>query len=415
MSPRFVERLSSPFYFAVIILTSIILIGPVGYMIIEDWDFLTALFFVVSTVTTVGYGNIVPSNHNSEIYTMFIMLTSMSTVLIALGTYAQSFLRRTFKGIGVMEEMAKRIDELEGHLIIAVTGNLAKIVIKEFIRRKMDFVVVLKDSEILKDFTEGEILYLEGDPDNDEILEKVNIKKAFGIIIALEDDVKNVYVALSAKKLNPQVKIVAEAKENNTISKLKYAGVDEVLIPDQITGIHISKIFESHSFGKEEIKIIESIRDVCPTFKCKQRPTLGNEINISLFRILNLTLHELSPNADKILYSMGEDFGKTTISERINASDFEGVLKGLSEEIIESKIGIPEIINVKDNFAKLRFKECVFSAGLENVDRTLCDFNSGLIAGVLERKMGKIVKVEEVRCWGKGDGICEFDINMTDG
>ncbi|MDY6964645.1 MAG: NAD-binding protein [Halobacteriota archaeon] len=407
------ERITSPFYFAAIILASIILIGPVGYVILEDWDFLTALFFVVSTVTTVGYGNIVPSNHNSEIYTMFIMLSSMSTVLIAFGTYAQNFIRRTFKGIDVMEEMEKRIKDLDDHIVIAMTGNLSRIVINEFIKKEMDFVVVSKDSEFLKDLDETGILYVEGSPDFDEVLMEANIKNANGMIIALEDDVKNVFVALSAKKLNPHIKIVAEAKEANTISKLKYSGVDEVLIPDQITGIYVSNKFSKQQGQKEMPKIIETMKEVKSTYTCEERPTLGSEINISLFRALNTTLHDLSPNAGKILYSMGENFGKNVLAPLIESTDFERVLKDLGKEIEDANIGIFKMVKVEENFAVIRLDECIFCAGLEDVGKTLCDFDSGLIAGVLQRKLGKIVSVEEVKCWGKGDDTCEFEINIT--
>ncbi len=146
------------------------------------------------------------------------------------------------------------------------------------------------------------------------------------------------------------------------------------------------------------------------------RVTLGTE-GVLLFRLLRFGLFkELnfisgSKFANGMVYRGGIDIGRALI-ETDNSNNLDQFLTSLAELYKESEIGILSVIKKSDEFLVIRMDECISSAGMLNVGRAICYFEAGIIAGALEVFLGSYVDVEEVKCWGKGDEYCEFEINL---
>ncbi len=413
LGKRVLGSLDSHFYWALVFLAALVVFGSVGYLFLENWTYFEALFFTVTTVTTVGYGDVVPTNPTSQSYTIILMLMSMSVILLAVGTFAKDRLRKMFKGVDVMEEMQRRINSLDGHVILAATGRLAQILIEEFMRHEQEFVAILPPSE--GSSVEGEFLYLTGNATNDETLLRANVEKARGIVVSLDTDAENVFVSLSAKKLNPAIRIVAEASDTHTISKLKYAGVDEVIIPEQITGMHIrSLVAGKRGEDKVTAQVTETVRRVLSHPDAGWRPKLGGGIDAAVFRALRLMIQELGPEMEETIRALGQEIGRSGFAPTIKATEFRGVVEELCQRWEEAKLGTLADIEITDNSGTVREKECITCYGLPNLGRPVCHLEAGIIEGVLEAKLRRFVRVVERKCWALGDTCCEYAITLSE-
>jgi voltage-gated potassium channel len=136
----------------------------------------------------------------------------------------------------------KTIDKLENHVIICGYGRIGSIVAREVCSHgKLPAVIVDKDPEHARRLEELGYLYLIGDATSDEILERAGIKRARALIAALSMEAANVYVALTARQLNPDIYIVARADSEQHITRLKMAGADRVMMPHTLGGVRMAQ------------------------------------------------------------------------------------------------------------------------------------------------------------------------------
>lgn len=133
------------------------------------------------------------------------------------------------------------------------------------------------------------------------------------------------------------------------------------------------------------------------------RPILGDNIYITLFRVIRFADLEryLGAGANAVLYASGKEFG-----ESLNLKSIDEIIKFCKD----NKIGIVEVIN--EDLLRIRFYECITCAGLPKMDKTLCHFEGGFIAGCLEKILGKKVKVKETHCAGLGNDFCQFEVKV---
>ena len=210
----------------ILIIVSLILIvlsfGTIGYMIIENMSFLDAFYMTVITVTTVGFGEVKRLSHDGKIFTIFLIVSGFGVFTYAATAGAQILVEGELKEIFKKKRIKKDINKLKGHFIICGFGRMGQIICKELKANKVNFVVIDKEENFLKD--REDILYLIGDATKDEILKEAGIERAKGLISVLTTDAENLYVVLSARSLNPNLFIVARAAEEEAESKLKELG-----------------------------------------------------------------------------------------------------------------------------------------------------------------------------------------------
>jgi len=235
-------NLSRRFILSILLLVMLPLIGTVGYMRLEDWSFQKAVYMSVITMSTVGFREVGQLSPPGEWFTIFFIFLSVTCVGFAVANITAFLIQGELRDLMKGRRMQRQIEQLKDHYIICGCGAMGREIVMEFTRARVPFVVVEKtpdDAEIPRDL---DVLFIEGDATDEEILELAGIRRAKGLIAALRQDPENVFVALTARQLNPGLQIVARASEKGTESKLLRAGADRVISPFEIAGHRMASI-----------------------------------------------------------------------------------------------------------------------------------------------------------------------------
>lgn len=232
-------KLSIRIVFSIGLLLTLIALGTLGYMEIEQWYPLDALYMAIITLTTVGFAEVQPLSHTGKLFTIAYIILGIGSAGFAITTlFTYLFegpMMKTFKERR-MNLFKKR---LQKHPIICGYGPIGREVVQEFNRAKIRHMLISKQivSEVEKfsDYT----LVISGDAQDEEILKAAKIDEAQSLIAVLDDDAANLFLVMTARQLNPSIKIIAEATTEGAIKKLKRAGADVVITPYQIAGKRI--------------------------------------------------------------------------------------------------------------------------------------------------------------------------------
>jgi voltage-gated potassium channel len=229
-------------FFALLLLGGLMLVGTAGYMLIEKYNFLEALYMTVITVASVGFNEVKPLSNGGRIFTILLILINLG-----LFTYFITWLSRYFSDLELVKKfkrinMDNKIDHLNNHVIICGFGRNGKESAQILFNNKIPFVVVEEKKE--PDAALGfEVKhYLKGDATKDEVLIEAGINKARALISTLPVDADNLFVVLSAKQLNPGISIISRASQDSSVNKLKIAGASNVIMPDKIGGAHMATL-----------------------------------------------------------------------------------------------------------------------------------------------------------------------------
>jgi len=233
-----VEKLRRRLILSAALIVLIISFGTAGYMSIERWSFLDSVYMTIITITTVGFKEIHDLSFSGKLFTIILIIGGVGTALYALGTGAKLVLEGELQEIFGRKRLEKKLKELKDHYIICGHGRMGKIIARELKHENLNFVVIEKNPDILRE-TE-DVLILEGDAAKDETLKKVGIEKAKCLISVLPTDAENLFVVLSARGLNPNLLIVARAGEEGSEKKLLRAGADRVVSPYHIGGLRMA-------------------------------------------------------------------------------------------------------------------------------------------------------------------------------
>ncbi|MBI5100171.1 MAG: potassium channel protein [Nitrospirae bacterium] len=225
--------------FLVILISGVILFGTIGYSVVEGWNLFDSLYMTVITLTTVGYQEVHGLSHPGRVFTIVLILAGVGTMLYSLGVGAKLLLEGELREIFGRRKLSKKIEKLENHYIICGYGRMGKIICREMIQHGAPFVITEKNSEVFASI-DKELLSLQGDATQDAVLKEAGIEKAKGLISVLSTDADNLYVVLSARGLNPKLRIVARASDEGVEQKLFRAGADNVVSPYFIGGLRIA-------------------------------------------------------------------------------------------------------------------------------------------------------------------------------
>ena len=219
----------------------LIFLGTVGYMIIEGWRFLDALYMTITTISTVGFREVHTLSDRGMLFTVLLIIFGVSVLWYTIGKFAQLMFEGQFQRFIGRRMVEKKIEALEGHYIICGFGRIGSLICKEFAAKPLPFVVVENKQDVIEKLEAEDYPYLRGNATEDETLLKAGIKRAKGLISVVTSDTENVYITLTARGLNPDLYILARAGEEGSEVKLKRAGANKVISPYHIGGSRMAQ------------------------------------------------------------------------------------------------------------------------------------------------------------------------------
>lgn len=236
------KLLKNKFYLAIILLTSLLCIGILGYRTIAGYNWVDALYMTVITIATVGYGEVTPLDDSAKLFTVFLILTSIAIIAFSLSVITEYIVQQSNPKLINRRKVQKMISIFENHIIICGYGRNGKQVAQKLLAHKKNFVIVEAEKEIVDRYNCEKLPMLWGDAIDDEVLKKAGIYKATTVICTLPEDADNLFIVLSARQMNNELKIISRAAKPSSYRKLKLAGADNVIMPDRIGGDHMASL-----------------------------------------------------------------------------------------------------------------------------------------------------------------------------
>jgi voltage-gated potassium channel len=218
-------------------LLGVIGMGTVGYQIIERWSALDALYMTVITLATVGYGETHPLSPGGRVFTIFLILSGILSLGFIVNRFTDAIIQGYFQEQIVYQRQRRVLEKLSDHFIVCGYGRMGHQIAREFATENVPFVVIDPDDEAIRFARELGYLSIDGDATLDEILQLAGVERARCLIAAMPSDANNLYTILSAKTLNPKIRAIARASNEEAITKLRRGGADAVVSP-YITGGH---------------------------------------------------------------------------------------------------------------------------------------------------------------------------------
>jgi voltage-gated potassium channel len=215
-------------------LTAILVIGVVGYMLIEGWGFMDALYMTVISITTTGYMEVHPLDTAGRIFTIFLIIGGASSALYALTVIVTYVMEGQLGSALWRRNMKNRIANLKNHFILCGYGRVGQEIAQILSDEKADFVIIDKNREGIAEAEMDMHVYIMADAASDETLKEAGIDRARGLIVALGNDADSTYVVLSARQLKPDLFIEARISAPEAEGKLKRAGANRIISPYSI-------------------------------------------------------------------------------------------------------------------------------------------------------------------------------------
>ena len=233
--------------FPVVCLVSLWTLGTLGYWLIGrgEWDLLDSAFMTSITLSTVGYGDVLGIFHNNPLamlYTMFLIVVGMGLVLYCMSVITAYLVEEGFSVLFLEQRMLNKINKLNGHYIIVGAGTLGENVVDEFNTTGIPFVVIEQDEGKLENLSHQvpSLLSINADAMQDKVLHNAGIERAAGLVACLPNDQENLYLTVTSKILNPDLKVAARASNADSREKLKRVGADRVVSTNEIGGLRLA-------------------------------------------------------------------------------------------------------------------------------------------------------------------------------
>lgn len=233
----------SKIYYALFFILLICVIGIIGFMNIEDYSLMDAIYMTVITVSTVGFQEVVELSEMGRMFTAFLIIASFGTFAYSVSVVMTYILGGEFNKYFKDYKVKKDINKLQNHTIVCGYGRNGSQAAEKLISHRQKFVVVDNDSLRIEQLRESKrCLFVNGDATLDDTLEAAGITRAKALISSLSSDADNLYVVLSARQKNSNLTIISRASHDESFNKLKIAGADNVIMPNKIGGAHMASL-----------------------------------------------------------------------------------------------------------------------------------------------------------------------------
>jgi len=232
------RRLSGP----LLAFALILVMGTLGYVVIEGWSVGDAAYMVVTTVATVGYGEVRPLSAAGRWFTIGLILVGVGAISyvfsVAVGVVVEGNLSRRWD----RRRMERRVQGFQGHHIVCGYGRVGRQIADEFRRERRPMVVIDVNQSSLDVAQRAGLSVVYGNATDDDTLRRAGIERADGLITAVASDADNIFVTLSARSLRPDLAIVARANHDDAVPKLRRAGATQVVSPYEMAGQQMARL-----------------------------------------------------------------------------------------------------------------------------------------------------------------------------
>jgi voltage-gated potassium channel len=219
----------------------LIAFGTAGYHLIEGWPLFDALYMSVTTLTTIGYGEVHPLGPGGRAFTMVLALGGIFTLFFTTAEFLRAVISGELSSHVGRHRMEKKIANLKGHIIVCGYGRVGRQVCEEFSSAGVPFVIVDRSPERIADFALPGGHPLAGDATDDAVLLQAGVERARALVVVVASDADNVFITMSARLLADRVPIIARAEEAASIPKLVRAGANRVVSPHVIGGGRVAQ------------------------------------------------------------------------------------------------------------------------------------------------------------------------------
>jgi voltage-gated potassium channel len=223
-------------------LLCVFLLGTVGFHFIEGWSWFDSFYMVLITVTTIGYTEVHPLTHVGRVFNVSIIVLGVGLAFLAIGALTQALLEFELREFFGRRRMEREVERVRDHYLICGAGRVGRSTARELAGRSVPFVII-ESSEVKLARLPVEWLAIQGDATQEATLRQAHIERARGLVAATTTDAINLYIVLNARGMNPGLKIIARASEEEAEKHLKTAGADSVVSPYHFAGHRIAQSF----------------------------------------------------------------------------------------------------------------------------------------------------------------------------
>jgi voltage-gated potassium channel len=219
-------------------LFGVVAFATVGYHIIEGWTLWHSFYVTVAAITTVGLPELTP---RAQVFTIVVLFAGISAALYTFTLIATIVVEGGLPKRLQRRRYARMLDTIKDHFIVCGYGRIGSTVARQFQRQRIPFVVIERDPERLQAAMDDGALAVEADASREDVLKRVGIDRARGLVAAVGTDAENVYAVLSARVLRPDLFIISRAESEDAGQKLRRAGADRVISPYQIGAMQMAQ------------------------------------------------------------------------------------------------------------------------------------------------------------------------------
>lgn len=225
-----------------LILAGVILYGTLGYTLIEGWSFLESFYMTIITLSTVGFREVRALSATGRVFTIILVIFGVAGAAFTISVLGQFIVEGEIRRILGRRKMEKQLKDLKDHYIVCGYGRVGMEVCKEFCSREIPLVVIEKNPERVEELVKQKILVVQGDATDDEVLLSAGIQRSKALISTIASESENVFIALSARELNPEIFITARVESKSAEKKLLRAGADRMVSPHEMGGIRMALV-----------------------------------------------------------------------------------------------------------------------------------------------------------------------------
>jgi voltage-gated potassium channel len=292
-------------FYGLVAMLIVIIGGGIGYWFIGDgrWSFTDCLYMTVITVTTVGYGEVLPNMDvvpYARMFTIILLVFGTGTIVFFASTITAFIIEGDLKNVLFASRLKKRMKRMKDHVVVCGAGSTGRNVIDELIKYEVPVIAIDTREPELKDIADknpkAAYTYIVGDATDDDVMAQVNLPAARGLVAALSSDKDNLYLTVTARQQNPNARIIARCAELSHVEKIRRSGADAVVSPNYIGGLRMV----SEMLRPSVVRFLDDMmRDVR-----------------AVYRIEEVTLGDGARALGETLRDVRERFGMTVLAMR---------------------------------------------------------------------------------------------------